>query len=151
MRRRLIPELCPCPNVPNPMDHRRGTAGGCWFTMPQEPRSLGTPHHPSVGSMAALMRVPGAKIPLPPGFLSPLPADPIPEGPRRLGMGSRSQARWLPADRPEGWQSGQALTTAAASILGIVEALRRRSHFERSNAHDDEVSLQSGPRSQTSC
>jgi hypothetical protein len=51
-----------------------------------------------VASITA-MRVPGAKIPAPLGFIV------FPQRPRALpgfGMGPRNQARWLPAHCPEG-------------------------------------------------
>jgi hypothetical protein len=41
------------------------------------------------------MFVPGAKIPLPLGLLTPLPAQPIPEASQRVGMGPRNQERRL--------------------------------------------------------
>jgi hypothetical protein len=35
------------------------------------------------------MRVPGAKIPLPLGFIPPLPTQPFPEASQRVGVGPR--------------------------------------------------------------
>ena len=43
------------------------------------------------------MRVPGAKIPLPLGFM---PTDTLPEASQRFRMGPRNQARRLPASLP---------------------------------------------------
>jgi hypothetical protein len=70
-----------CPNVPIPMDHGNGTAGGCRFRearqyREREPGQVGISVRPCPSVWSPLwtaMRVPGAKIPLPLGFTSPAP------------------------------------------------------------------------------
>ena len=102
--------------VPAPMDHRAvgQPCGGSrsptvpeqYASPPRQPMTL--PRH-LVRSMDRHVR-------------SPLPADPIPEGSQRLGMGPRSQARWLLANRSEGWQPGQALHSTRLRLVGQVSA-----------------------------
>jgi hypothetical protein len=93
MRRRLIPELCPCPNVPIPMDHGSwdspGAAGNGTHASPLGSREeVGTVlAHPS--DQWTAMRVPGAKISLSLAS-TPLPISTILDDP---GQYLRARAR----------------------------------------------------------
>ena len=62
------------------------------------------------------MFVPGVKIPLPLGFITPLPPEPFPEAPQRVGMGPRNQARRLSAHCPTRRRARPAIPSAGVTI-----------------------------------
>jgi hypothetical protein len=102
------------------MDHGPGTGEGAGRMGVgrgrDSRRSLPTP---LVGSMDRHVRS-WRENPAPHWLHRPLPADPIPEGSQRVGMGPRDQARRLPLDGPEGWPSGQAIHPTGLRLVRQV-------------------------------
>jgi hypothetical protein len=106
------PPSHPVPMSPSPWTKQLGQPEGAGSGNAPESGEFGIaadPCPPLWWALWTAMRVPGAKMPLPLGLHTPLPAQPVPEGSQRVGMGPRDQARWLPPDGPKGWQPGQAL------------------------------------------
>ena len=113
---------CPYPYGPRSWDSRRVPDKGKRQCREREPGQVG---------IASILAHPPGRLYGPPCvFLvrkfpfplasTPLPANTVPEGSQRVGMGPRDQARWLPADCPTRRQSGEAIHPTGLRLVRQV-------------------------------